>query len=285
MAVKVAVMQTDPQLGDVDGNLQTIVDAVHRIPCDLLVLPECALQGYGYDLPLAAGAIAQTVPGPATDAVADACRRKKRHAVFGLIEGDGDRFYNTAVLVGPDGIVGKYRKMHLPFLGVDRFTWPGDLGFPVFETPLGRIGILICFDLSFPEAARALKLGGAHILCVPTNWPEAAEVSCVHAPMVRAQENHVWLVTANRVGTEAGSTFRGQSRICDPDGRVLAQSGRAAGAITADIEPLEADRNRIVIRPGEYEIDRIMTRRPDHYGLLSEGTSRGTLEQDPAPTP
>ncbi len=285
MGITVAVMQTDPKLGDVEGNLEDIVDAVQRISCDLMVLPECALQGYGYDQPREAGAIAQPVPGPATEAVADVCRRMKRHAVFGMIESDGDRYYNTAVLIGPDGIVGKYRRMHLPFLGVDRFTWPGDLGFPVFETPLGRIGLLICFDLSFPEDARALKLGGAQIICVPTNWPEAAEVSCVHAPMVRAQENHVWLVTANRVGTEAGTTFRGESRICDPDGRILEESGWGMGSISAEFEPLDADRNRIVIRPGEYEIDRIMSRRPDHYGALSEGTSRGTLEQDPAPAP
>ncbi len=285
MAIRVAVMQTDPKLGDVEGNLHTIVETVERVACDLMVLPECALQGYGYDLPVEAAAVAQTVPGSATDAVAEACRREQRHAVFGMIESDGDRYYNTAVLVGPDGIVGKYRKMHLPFLGVDRFTWPGDLGFPVFETPLGRIGLLICFDLSFPEAARALKLGGAQIVCVPTNWPEAAEVSCVHAPMVRAQENHVWLVTANRVGTEAGTSFRGESRICDPDGGVLEQSGRGTGSISAEIDPMEADRNRIIIRPGEYEIDRILSRRPDHYGALSEGSSRGTLEQAPAPTP
>ncbi len=285
MSVTVAVSQLDPRIGDTEGNLVRVTEAIQTAEADLVVLPECALQGYGYDLPLEAAAIAQPVPGPATERVAEVCRAEGRHAVFGLIERVGDRYYNSAVLVGPEGVVGTYRKMHLPFMGVDRFAWPGDLGFPVFDTPLGKIGILICFDLSFPEAARALKLAGAQIICVPTNWPEAAEVSCVHAPMVRAQENHVWLVTANRVGEEAGFTFRGESRVCDPDGRTLVQAGRAPGIIRAEFHPVEADRSRVVIRPGEYEIDRIMTRRPDHYGSLCEGSSRGTLEDDPAPTP
>jgi len=276
-------MQTDPKIGKVDDNLAQIVSAIEDTWCDLIVLPECALTGYGFDLPIEARAASLVVPNPATDAVTKACKRHRRWAIFGLLERCGDRFYNSAVLVGPDGVIGTYRKMHLPFLGVDRFAWPGDLGFPVFETPLGRIGMLICYDLSFPEAARALKLNGAEIICVPTNWPQAAEISCIHAPPVRAQENHVWLVTANRVGEESGFTFRGESRICDPDGRVLEVSGTGVGSIAAEIQPEAADRNRLIIRPGQYEIDRIGSRRPDHYGVLAEGTSAGSLEHDDAP--
>lgn len=283
MSVRVAVMQTDPRIGEIEHNLDQIVRAVEDTWCDLLVLPECALTGYGFDQPIEARSHARVIPNSATDAVTKACKRHQRYAIFGLLELVGDRYYNSAVLVGPGGVIGTYRKMHLPFLGVDRFAWPGDLGFPVFDTPIGRIGMLICYDLSFPEAARALKLNGAEIICVPTNWPMAAEVSCIQAPPVRAQENHVWLVTANRVGEENGFRFRGESRICDPDGRILAVSGQGEGSIAAEIEPETADRNRIVIRPGQYEIDRIGSRRPDHYGVLVDGTSAGSLEHDEAP--
>jgi predicted amidohydrolase len=236
----------------------------------LAVFPECALQGYGFESKEEALRIAEPVPGHATEQVARACAASGVWAVFGLLERDGDKLFNSAALVGPKGFAGVYRKMHLPFLGVDRFATPGDLGFPVFETPFGKIGILICYDASFPEAARALKLGGAQLLCLPTNWPMAAEVSCLLGPRVRAQENHVFVAACNRVGEEAGFTFRGESSVSDCDGRVLAMAGKGEGAITAELELPAADRNRVVIIPGKYELDRIGHRRPEFYGAVAE---------------
>lgn len=270
MGVKIAVVQTDPRLGDVAGNRARMIAAIGATESDLIVFPECALSGYGFSSKDEAWPHAEPAAGESSQALSEACREHGRWVVFGMLERDGDRLFNSAVLVGADGVAGTYRKMHLPFLGVDRFTLQGDLGFPVFTTPVGRLGILICFDLSFPEAARALKLGGAQIICVPTNWPEAASVSCLFAPQVRAQENHVHVVTADRVGEEAGFRFRGGSRICDPDGKVLAEAGWDPETIVATVEPTLADQNRVVIVPGEYEIDRLGQRRPEHYGRLTE---------------
>ena len=263
-----AVVQTDPRLAAVDANLAAIVAGIREARADLVVFPECALSGYGFDSREAGLAVAQSVPGPATEAVADACSTHGTTAVFGLLERDGDQLFNSAAVVGPDGLIGLYRKNHLPFLGIDRFVDQGDLGYPVFDTPAGRLGVLICYDLSFPEAARSLKLGGAQVVCVVTNWPMAAEVSCVHAPPVRAQENHVHLVVCDRVGSESGFTFRGESRIIDCDGNTLAQAGKEPEIARAELDLAAADRNRTVHVEGAYELDRIDHRRPDTYGRL-----------------
>lgn len=270
--MRVAVVQFDPHLGDVEANLEAMRAGILAADADLVVFPECALQGYSYESRDAAALIAETIPGPATNALGEACRRAQCTAIFGLLERDGDRLFNAAAVIGPSGLIGRYRKMHLPFLGVDRFADPGDLGFPVFETPLARVGVLICFDLSFPEAARCLKLGGAQVLCVPTNWPLAAEVSCVHSPPSRAQENHIHVVTADRVGDEGGFRFRGESRVVDCSGRVLAVAGDRAEVIRATLDPAAADANRVVYVPGKYEIDRVGGRRPEFYEAVSRVT-------------
>ncbi|MAG56199.1 MAG: hypothetical protein CMJ83_07915 [Planctomycetes bacterium] len=274
MTLRISVVQTDPKLGATAGNLDTMVAAVESADAELVVFPECALSGYGFASKDEAWPFAELVPGPATERLVDASKRTGRWSIAGMLERDGDDLFNAAVLMGPDGVAGVYRKNHLPFLGVDRFVTQGNHGFPVFDTPLGKIGILICFDLSFPEAARCLKLGGAQVICVPTNWPMAAAVSCEHAPPVRAQENHVWIVTADRVGEESGFAFRGRSRICDPDGHVIVQAGDGLEVITADVDPAVANENRTVIVPGEYELDRMGQRRPEYYAAISDPDER-----------
>src|SRR5205085_11487897 len=103
--------------------------------------------------------------------IAAACRDTGVHAVIGFIERLGDHYYNAAMVVGPAGVAGSYRKVHLPFLGVDRFLTPGDRPFAVITLPSGRIGINICYDASFPEAARTLKLLGAELVILPTTGP------------------------------------------------------------------------------------------------------------------
>ncbi|MBI3547998.1 MAG: carbon-nitrogen hydrolase family protein [Elusimicrobia bacterium] len=266
--LKLSLVQTAPRLGHVEWNLERIVLGVRGSKPGLVIFPECALAGYGFDSKDEAMRFAESVPGPSTDRIAHACRESGAWAIVGLLEKDGSKLFNSAALIGPDGVAGVYRKMHLPFLGVDRFADPGDLGFPVFDTPLGKLGILICYDGSFPEACRALKLSGAQLLCLPTNWPMAAEVSCLHAPRVRAQENHVFVAACNRAGEEAGFEFRGESSVCDCDGRVLAQAGRGESRITTEVDLAAADANRVIIEPGRYELDRIGHRRPEHYGRL-----------------
>src|SRR5512140_685519 len=147
--MQVAVAQIDPQLGEKERNLATCVARMEEAAAagaQLLGLPECAIPGYMFDSGDEAMPFAEEIPWPTTEALERECARLGLHVVCGVLERDGDLLRNAAVLVGPEGLIGSYRKTHLPFLGVDRFVVPGD-SLPVYETPLGRIGIEICYDL------------------------------------------------------------------------------------------------------------------------------------------
>jgi predicted amidohydrolase len=193
------------------------------------------------------------------------------HVVCGLLERDGDTLHNAAVTVGPEGLIGTYRKTHLPFLGVDRFVVPGD-ELPVYETPLGRIGVEICYDLRFPEVTRTLALKGADIVAHPTNFPVAARIQTELITVARAAENRVYLLTANRVGKERRGEFCGWSQIVDPYGKRLAEAGETEEALlVADVD-IEKARNKDYVIPGEYELYLFGHRRPELYGALVEET-------------
>ena len=115
---------------------------------------------------------AETLPGPATEMLAADCRELNAFAIFGLLERAGNQLFNSAALVGPQGFIGSYRKTHLPCLGVDRCTVVGDRPYQVFDLGGLRVGMLICYDGSFPEPSRVLALNGADLIALPTNWPE-----------------------------------------------------------------------------------------------------------------
>ena len=233
------------------------------------MLPECAIPGYMFDSAEEAMPFAEEIPGPSTEALADACGRLDIYAVCGLLERDGDQLRNAAVFVGPDGLIGRYRKTHLPFLGVDRFTAPGD-ELPVYDTPLGRIGVEICYDLRFPEVTRTLALKGADLVAHPTNFPMAARIQTELITVARAAENRIYLLTANRVGKERWGEFCGWSQIVDPYGRRLAEAGETEETLlVADVE-LERARDKDYVIPGEYELYLFGDRRPELYGALVE---------------
>ena len=273
-ALLCGVAQTAPRLGEPARNLETCLAALEEAAaagCRLLVLPECATSGYMFATEEEAARCAETVPGPSVEALEGACARLGLHCVVGLLERDGDRLHNTAVLVGPEGLVGRYRKTHLPFLGVDRFVAPGDEPPATFDTPLGRIGIEICYDLRFPELTRALALGGAEIVVHPTNWPTAVKPLADFLTRARAAENRVFLMTANRVGRERATRFFGRSQIVAPDGARLVEAGEEAEElVVAEIDPGEARQKNRVIVPGEYELHLFDDRRPELYGALVE---------------
>ena len=194
--MRVAVAQIEPWLGEKERNLEVCVARLEEAAAagaELLVLPECAIPGYMFDSADEAMPLAEEIPGPSTAALETACRRLGVHAVCGLLERDGDLLRNAAVLVGPEGLVGSYRKTHLPFLGVDRFVSPGD-ELRVYETPLGQIGLEICYDLRFPEATRTLALRGADIVAHPTNFPVAARIQTELITVARAAENRIFLL-------------------------------------------------------------------------------------------
>ena len=264
--------QTEPRLGERDRNLEGCMARLEEAAaagCDLVVPPECATSGYMLASPREAVLAAEEIPGPSTELLEDACARLGIHCVAGILERDGDLLRNTAVLVGPDGFVGSYRKTHLPFLGVDRFVAPGDEPPQVFETPLGRIGIEICYELRFPEVTRTLALEGAEIVAHPTNWPEQVRPFADFLTRARAAENRVFVVTANRVGGERGMRFFGRSQVVDPLGTRLAEAEEVGeGLVTAAIDPAAAREKDRAIVPGEYEVHLFGDRRPELYGAL-----------------
>jgi predicted amidohydrolase len=268
----VAVAQMQPRLGgnerNLDAGLARLEEAV-AAGAELLVLPECAIPGYMFGSLEEAMPFAEEIPGPTTEALEAACRRLGAHVVCGLLERDGDVLYNAAVLVGPDGVIGSYRKTHLPFLGVDRFTTPGE-ELHVFDTPLGRIGLEICYDLRFPEVTRTLALRGADIVAHPTNFPMAAKVQTEVITRARAAENRIYLLTANRVGKERWGEFCGWSQIVDPFGKRLAEADETEEKLlVAEIE-LEKARDKDYVIPGEYELYLFGDRRPELYGAVVE---------------
>jgi len=272
--VRVAAVQMEPKLGDVDGNLKSILDKFLEAAAGgarLVVFPECALTGYGFETKEEAIPFAETIPGLSTREIAAVCSRTRAHAIYGLLEREGHRLYNVSVLVGPDGLVGTYRKVHLPFLGVDRFVEPGNRPFEVLEADGLRIGMHICYDGSFPETGRVLTLLGADVLVLPTNWPIQSLTTAEHLPATRAIENVVYVMAVDRVGEERGCLFAGRSSIAGPGGEILAKAGPDSEEILyADIDPAIARRKRLVRIPGKYEIDRIADRRPGFYGRLAE---------------
>jgi 5-aminopentanamidase len=272
--MQVAVAQIDPQLGEKERNLATCLARMEEASAagaQLLVLPECAIPGYMFSSGDEALPYAEEIPGPSTEALEGECRRLGLHVVCGLLERDGDSLRNSAVLIGPDGLIGSYRKTHLPFLGVDRFVVPGD-ALTVWETPLGRIGIEICYDLRFPEVTRTLALKGADIVAHPTNFPMAAKVQTELITVARAAENRVYLLTANRVGKERWGEFCGRSQIVDPFGTRLAETDeRAETLLVADVD-VEKARDKDYVIPGEYELYLFGHRRPELYGALVEET-------------
>ena len=272
--MRVAVAQMDPMLAEQERNLDACVARLEEAAAagaELLVLPECAIPGYMFESLEEGLSYAEEVPGPSTEALERACERLDVYAVCGLLQRDGDLLRNAAVLVGPQGLIGTYWKTHLPFLGVDRFVTPGD-ELTVYDTPLGRIGVEICYDLRFPEVTRTLALKGADIVAHPTNFPVAARIQTELITVARAAENRIYLLTANRVGKERGGEFCGWSQIVDPFGRRLAEAGETEEALLVAEVDLEKARDKDYVIPGEYELYLFGHRRPELYGALVEET-------------
>lgn len=237
----------------------------------LIVFPECFTTGYCFESAAEAMTVAEPVDGEAVAFASQLCSTHDCFTVFGMLENDQGRLFNTAVLVGPQGLIGSYRKVHLPYLGVDRFTTPGDRPFAVFEADGVKVGMLICYDGGFPEAPRVLAIQGADVVILPTNWPPGAECVACHASNTRAMENGIYFVAVDRVGTERGFRFIGQSRICDPAGATVSAADHAEPAVVrAVIDVARSRKKRIVRVPDKHVIDRMGDRRPEMYGPLCE---------------
>jgi predicted amidohydrolase len=293
--VRVAVAQTAPELGANETNLDQAVGWLEKAAAKgacLVVFPECALSGYLLDGLDELERCAEPVPGRATRRLAEACARQRVYTVVGLLERGAEAIYNSAVLVGPDGLIACYRKAHLPGLGLDRLVAHGDTPFAVHETPIGRIGMAICYDIRFPEPARLLALQGADIITFPSNWPVVERVappSTIPEVLTRARalENRVHLAVANRVGEERGVRFLGRSQLVDVFGTVVAEAGSGEALLYADLDLALARQKDLVYTPGRFETHWFGDRRTDLYGPLVDPdlwpqTSRRAREAAPA---
>ncbi|NLK51650.1 MAG: amidohydrolase [Syntrophomonadaceae bacterium] len=200
----------------------------------IIVLPEMATTGYGWSSREELSPYVETIPGPTTDRFLTLTRKYGCYVVIGLAEVDPQSgiYYNAAALLGPEGLVGSYRKTHL-FVSDPKWAAVGDLGLPVWDTEYGRLGIAICLDLEFPEVARVLALKGAQMIAFPCNWLGETCPSALW--MTRALENEVCVIAANRWGRERGIKFSGGSCVIGPQGNILAYRGSGNGIVLAEL--------------------------------------------------
>jgi predicted amidohydrolase len=261
--MKAGFVQFSPEFCNPQKNLQKLSAILNEAPdADLLVLPELCNSGYNFTSRQQAFDCAEDVnDSPFIKFLHDHCQQKDCYMAAGFNERDGDKLYNSAVLVGPTGLIGKYRKIHL-FLNEKDIFLPGDSGLPVFNTPIGYIGLLICFDWIFPEVWRILALKGADIICHPSNLvlPGFAQRSVpVHALI-----NHVFVITANRTGREGDLRFTGMSTIADPLGKQLYQADETGDEVRVFDFDLQLARNKQMTARNHLFNDR----RPELYKEL-----------------
>ncbi|WP_434579252.1 carbon-nitrogen hydrolase family protein [Thermoanaerobacterium thermosaccharolyticum] len=266
------------------------IDEAAAQGAELIVFPEQSLQGYLPSLTeLQLESLdyqyknAEVVPdGPSTQKIISKAKEKSVYIIYGMTERDADRFdvlYNTMVLVGPEGFVGKYRKVHLP-LDEMHIYYPGN-DFPVFETSIGRIGMLICYDKAFPESAREMALKGAEILVMSTAWPfEDAESQDLKTDRMkflydlydqaRAAENQCFFVSSNQYGKTGSITYLGCSQITSPSGEILVSTGNKEGFVIADVD-IKGDIIKGRTR-GFLGLNLLKDRKPDVYRSFLEGS-------------
>ncbi|WP_246252497.1 nitrilase family protein [Ancylobacter pratisalsi] len=212
----------EPRIGDVGANVAHSLSLIEKAAdggATLIVLPELANTGYVFETREEAFALAEEVPGgPTCAAWIEVAARRGLHIVAGITEREERSLYNSAVVIGPQGYIGTYRKVHL-WGNEHLFFEPGNKGFPVFHTAIGRIGVAICYDGWFPETYRLQALQGADIICVSTNWVpipgqvEGREAMANILAMAAAHSNSMYIACADRVGVERGQPFEGQSLI------------------------------------------------------------------------
>ncbi len=219
--MKIGYLQYNPEFGNLIKNRENMAARLEKAQADIVVLPELATSGYFFSSRKEAEEFSETIPGPSTDMFLKLAQKTGTNFIFGMPEKTGKGIYNSAILVTPDGLGGVYRKVHLFFHEKDYFL-PGE-SFPLFEIKGVKVGILVCFDHMFAEAARTLTIKGAQIICHPSNLvlPEYGQLTT----RVRALENRVFWILANRFGTETKGnkhlTYTGESQIVSPGGEII----------------------------------------------------------------
>jgi len=272
--IKVAAAQTYPKLMKPAENLTTMLNFTRKAAenkAHLIAFPECHLTGYVFSNLKEATPFAETIPGASTEAVVSLCRELNIFVIFGLLEKENKKLYNSLAFAGPEGLIASYRKNHLPFLGIDRFVTPGDRPFQVHQTTIGNVGMHICYDVQFPESARVMALMGADIIVLATNFPQGRSEKLNCLVRARAVENKVHVVCANRIGGERSFSFDGYSIIINARGDVLSTASHDREEIIyGEVSLKEARQKHHVFIPGEWEIDNFASRRPELYGIITQ---------------
>lgn len=264
--MKAGYVQFDPTFGDIRGNVTRVIDLINNVNFDLLVLPELFNTGYQFIAHEEVQALSENIPsGFTTSALLETCRQKECFLVYGLAEKHRGKYYNSAALIGPKGLIGVYRKSHL-FSQEKTWFSAGDTGFRVWDTDLGSIGVMICFDWFFPESSRVLALKGADIIAHPSNL---VLPYCPESMPLRCLENRVYAITANRTGSEhrtadTAYTFIGRSQITGPDGMVLKSASSTDQEVSVASLDLGRARDKTVTM-----LDNLFSgRRPELYDVI-----------------
>jgi predicted amidohydrolase len=263
--MKIAVYQFFPEFGEKEKNLQKIQNVLKNTEANLIVLPELCCTGYQFTSEEEVETLCESIPnGSTTETLIQTCRQKNLFIVAGMAEKEGTTRYNSAILIGPDGWIGTYRKVHL-FSEEKNWFRPGNETFRVWDIGLAKIGIMICFDWIFPEAARSLALQDAEIICHPANL---VLPFCQNVMITRSIENRIFTVTVNRVGSERRNSqkelkFTGGSQAVSPKGELLFRLSESEEQYReVEIDPSLA-RNKWVTPKNHLWEDR----KPDRYTL------------------
>jgi predicted amidohydrolase len=261
--VKVATIQFEPTMFEKERNVAGLLELCEQAAeegAKLIVTPEMGTTGYCWFDRDEVAPFVEKILGPTTERFAALAHRHDCHIVIGMPEVDEDGVYfNSAVLIGPDGVIGRHRKTH-PYISEPKWAAPGDLHNQVFETKVGRIALLICMDIHFLETARLMALRGADVICHISNW--LAERTPAPYWISRAFENGCYVIESNRWGLERTVQFSGGSCVIAPDGHVAAVLDKGDGFVIAEID-LDAARSRRVLGESIFA-----QRRPELYPEL-----------------
>jgi len=260
--------QFAPRFGDIQGNVENVINALRPHDFDLVVLPELFSTGYQFTSREETLSLAEPVPdGYTTKAISDFTQDNDCFVIFGIAERSGGTCFNSAVLSGPNGYMGTYRKTHL--FDEEKYCFaPGDTGFQIWTTPIGNIGIMVCFDWFFPESMRTLGLLGADIVAHPSNL---VLPYCPDSMPVRCRENALFAITSNRTGIEEhvqGKSLRfiGMSQITGIRGEILRRASDTDDEVFfTDIDVL-ASRNKRLTENNDLFLDR----RPEMYQIITK---------------
>jgi predicted amidohydrolase len=261
--MKVAIVQNRPEFGNVQGNLNRIEEILVGKAADLYVLPELFATGYRFKDMDEAHHYAELVPsGMTTNFLISLAQQNNAHFIAGLVEIEDNYVYNSSVIVGPKGLIGRYRKIHLFDTEKSCFHAGTDAP-PVFDLDGVKVGMMICFDWRFPETARSLALKGAEIIAHPSNL---VLPHCPQAMITRCLENRIFAITADRVGEEERMPgekliFIGQSQVVDPDGNILVRASETKEEVHIVEIDLGKARDKYLNSKNEIFKDR----RPDLY--------------------